>query len=126
METAPDGIPEPLPGFYTQAADNVRRQAFDSAVPLFRRILEISLKKLNPGQTDGTLYSRIEKLPPELGITPSMRDWAHSIRELGNEGVHDDEPVSKEAAETIMAFTELFLTYAFSLPAMVKARREPT
>jgi hypothetical protein len=54
-----------------------------------------------------------------------MREWAHQIRELGNDAAHDEDPFTEHEAQTLQAFTELFLTYSFTLPGMIAARKSP-
>ena len=50
-----------------------------------------------------------------------MKDWAHQIRLDGNDATHEEDKVfTKEDAEQIREFTELFLIYAFTLPERVK------
>lgn len=51
--------------------------------------------------------------------------WAHEVRLGGNEAAHEDEPFSKEDAESLRNFIENFLTYAFTLPSAVKRRAPP-
>jgi hypothetical protein len=61
-------------------------------------------------------------------LTPAMGDWSHEVRLDGNAAIHDDEPESQEDAETTHRFAEAVLTYAFTLPAIVKtnrAKRQP-
>lgn len=82
---------------------------------------------MDPECPAGTnLKNRIDRLPAETGVTPSMKSWAHEIRLIGNEAVHEDEPVQEKDAKDIQAFTELFLTYAFTLPGMLEERRKAT
>ena len=54
-----------------------------------------------------------------------MKKWAHEIRLGGNEALHEPEDFTREEAERLQTFTELFLTYAFSLPAMLRESFEP-
>jgi hypothetical protein len=54
-----------------------------------------------------------------------MKEWAHAVRLGGNNALHDPEEFSEKDAGDLRVFTELFLTYAFMLPAMLKAHKEP-
>jgi hypothetical protein len=45
-----------------------------------------------------------------------MKEWAHQIRLDANDATHDPEEFSKK----LQVFTEMFLTYAFTLPAMLQ------
>ena len=50
-----------------------------------------------------------------------MKEWADQIISDGNEAAHgEDETFTREDAEQIKEFTELFLIYAFTLPERVR------
>lgn len=57
-------------------------------------------------------------------ITKDMQEWAHKIRLEGNEAIHELEEPTKEQAVELQLFTELMLTYLFTLPAKVRANIE--
>lgn len=121
---APEATQEEAARLYIQALKVFRQGHFDACAPTFRRALEVALKDLAPEIGNGVpLIKRIEALPPAKGLTPAMKAWAHEVRLIGNEGAHGDGPVSKEDAQDIQAFTELFLTYAYTLPARLAARK---
>jgi hypothetical protein len=119
---APAHVPDNVRRFYLQGTDNISRKNFDAAGTMFRKALDSSLRKLHPSGK-GTLQKRIESLPEDVGITPAMKEWAHQIRELGNEAAHQDEPFSDAEARTLNSFTEIFLIYAFTMPGMLEERR---
>lgn len=104
--------------------DNLARKNFDAAGTMFRKSLDTALKRLDPSGK-GTLQQRIENLPAALGITPAMKEWAHQIRELGNDAAHEEDPFTEDDAKALQAFSELFLTYTFTLPGMLAARKSP-
>ena len=102
-----------------------------SAGNSFRTTLERAtfhlLKKLEtvPDEhANKRLYGRIKFLRDHSLITPSLYEWAHIIRDLGNMGTHGDVEFSKDQAVELKNFTEQFLTYVFTMPARVeKVRR---
>ncbi|MEX5486752.1 DUF4145 domain-containing protein [Proteus mirabilis] len=49
-----------------------------------------------------------------------MKDWAHIVRIDSNGAIHSDEEFTKEEAKQILGFTEVFLMYSFTLPAMIE------
>jgi Domain of unknown function (DUF4145) len=120
----PDHTPDNIRSFYTQGMDNLARKNFDAAGTMFRKSLDTALKRLDPSGK-GTLQHRIENLPAALGITPAMKEWAHQIRELGNDAAHEEDPFTEDEAKALQAFSELFLTYTFTLPGMLAARKSP-
>jgi hypothetical protein len=122
---APQHLPENVSRYYMQGMDNIKRKNFDAAGTMFGKALDTGLKKLHPGG-NGTLEKRIDRLPETLGITPAMKEWAHEIRHLRNDAAHEEDPFLPEEAIALQSFTELFLTYAFTLPGMLDARRAAT
>ena len=75
------------------------------------------------GLTKSSLFDRIEFLNKNHLITPSLYEWAHVIRDLGNAGTHSDPDFSKDQANDLRNFTEQFLIYVFTIPAQVKRSR---
>jgi hypothetical protein len=119
---APEHVPQNIQRFYIQGMDNLSRENWDAAGTMFRKALDTSLKHLDPSGK-GVLQKRIDNLPTALGVTPAMKEWAHEIRELGNDAAHEEDPFTGDEAKTLQAFTELFLTYTFTLPGMLVARK---
>lgn len=121
--------PQHTPGnprrYYLQGLNALRRDDYDAAGTMFRKCLDSALKALAPGGK-GTLQQRIDKLPASTGVTDAMKEWAHVIREDGNDAAHEDDPFERNEAELLQSFTELFLTYAFSLPGMLEQRKAVT
>jgi hypothetical protein len=121
---APQYLPDNIRLFYVQGVEALQRRSYDAAGPMFRRCLDVSLKiihsEANPRES---IFKRIEGLPLELGVTPAMKSWAHQIRELGNDAAHEDEPVQEADAKALKSFTEMFLTYLFTLPTMLELRK---
>ena len=118
----PKYLPENIAKFYSQAIAALRGDNYDSSAIMSRKVLEVSVKKIHP-EGKGNLYQRIEELADQGIITSELKDWAHIIREEGNESAHEEEPVTKEFAESIQSFTELFLLYVFTMPGMVKIKK---
>jgi hypothetical protein len=59
------------------------------------------------------------QLSPDVA-TPAMKEWATHVRLDANDAAHDPEDYSEEDARTLHVFAEMFLTYAFTLPAMLQ------
>lgn len=82
----PAHCPSNITSFFKQADDALRRRAFDSSGTMARKSLDATLRKIHP-DGKGTLEKKIDGLPPEIGVTPAMKEWAHQIRLAGNEAV---------------------------------------
>ncbi|MEQ9348135.1 MAG: DUF4145 domain-containing protein [Thalassospira sp.] len=114
----PEHLPELVERYLRQGLENVHRN-FDAAGMMFRKSLEIALKVKHPELKD-SLYKNIEKLAEDNDLTKDLAKWAHHIRFAGNDAAHEEE-FSAEDAKEMQNFTELVLTYLFTLPEKVKA-----
>lgn len=92
---------------------------------MFRRAIDIGLKQFNDDIDAWKLEKRIDKLAAEGLITQDMKTWAHKIRLEGNEAVHELDEPSKEQTEDLKLFTEMLLTYLYTLPAKVRQQLDP-
>lgn len=120
--SAPEFVPQHIQQYFLQALDNASRSNWDAAGIMFRKTLDASLKNIDPSGS-GTLYNRITNLPASIGITDALKECAHEIRRLGADAAHEDDPFTEEEVSAIKFFTDLFLTYAFTLPGMLEARK---
>jgi len=121
--SVPEHLPENIESFYKQAAESLRAGHYDASGVMSRKSLDVTTKILNP-EEKGNLYKRIEKLSDKGIITPDLKDWAHIIRDDGNDAVHEEVPTTKESAEELLSFTEVFLMYSFTMPKMVENKRK--
>ena len=123
----PEHLPEKIAGDYKEAADSLRRRNFTAAGMVFRKVLQRATTALAPDGLDlrgARLRDRIDRLTDRHLLTPAMREWAHQIRDDGNDATHEENVVFEQSdAEQIQAFTELFLIYAFTLPERVRLAR---
>lgn len=118
---APKHTPPNVAEFYRQGMESLPG-ARDAAGSMFRKVLDTGLKAKFP-TIKGTLNERIKKAAQKHELTPELAEWAHQIRLDGNDAAHDEEPFSEDDIRTIQAFTELVLTYLFTLPGMLEEAR---
>ncbi|MCK7343236.1 DUF4145 domain-containing protein [Enterobacter kobei] len=122
---APDATPRRAADSFIESKDNLQRGKYDTAVMLCRKTIDIATRSLLGEESKKeTLVQRISILYAKGLITEQMKDWAHIVRIDSNGAVHSDEEFSKEDAEELIGFAEVFLLYAFSLPAMVTAKKQ--
>lgn len=119
---APKFLPANIDRFFLQAALSLKSGNHDASAMMSRKALEVAVKTLDPSGS-GTLYNRIENLAASGKITSELKDWAHIIRDDGNEAAHEENPVTPEFSGEILSFTEMFLMYTFTMPGMVSDRR---
>lgn len=121
---APENTPPRVASNFIEAKENLSRGRYDTSVMLCRKVLDIATRALlEDNSTTETLVKRISKLHGKGLITDQMKDWAHIVRIDSNAAVHSDEEFSREECEEMIGFTEVFLIYAFSLPAMVLSKK---
>ncbi len=114
-------LPEGVKTTFEKARWQYNGQHYEEACLMFRKTLDIATKDLLQDEA-GTLYARIKRLASDGKIPADLADFAHTLRELGNEFTHASEPTSREAADVETA-TRLFLMYTYTLPTMLKNRR---
>ena len=119
----PADTPEKVAAAYDEASESLKRGNWNSAGMMFRRALELATLQLDRGLAGKKLAARIDALAEANKVTPSMKEWAHIVRLDGNAAVHEEEEIDENTANGLQSFTETFLIYAFTLPAMVKARK---
>ena len=124
---APEHTPANIEKTYLEAVAALANGLCDPAGMTFRKVLERTTLALGPGSKsfkDKFLKQRIDSLAEQHLITEAMRDWAHHIRLMGIDASHDDGEITLEEADELREFTELFLTYAFTLPRRVEVAKK--
>jgi len=118
---SPADVPGPVKAAFLSGLDNLgRKGGTNAAAIMFRRAIEIAAKTINPNAPKGdNLKKRIADLPADVA-TPAMKEWAQHIRLDANDAAHHPDEFSEEDAKKLHVFAEMFLTYAFTLPAMLK------
>ncbi|MFV8979827.1 DUF4145 domain-containing protein [Serratia fonticola] len=121
---APEKTPSKAAQSFIEAKDNIQRGRYETAVMLCRKVMDIATRNLLGDESKNeTLVKRISVLHGKGVITDQMKDWAHIVRIDSNGAVHSDEEFTQEEAEEMIGFTEVFLIYSFTLPAMVSAKQ---
>jgi hypothetical protein len=121
-KSSPDYLPENIDNFFMQAVRSLESKSFDASSIMSRKVLEASVKTIDPNGT-GNLFSRIERLASGGKITNELKDWAHLIREDGNDAAHEEGPTTEAFAKELLAFAEMFIMYVFTMPGMVSEKR---
>ena len=116
----PDHLPERVESYFRQGIDSLG-ESVDAAGMMFRKSLETALKNKFP-ETKGTLAQRIKQLAENASLTQDLADWADHIRIEGNDAAHDE--FTESQAREMHKFTELVLTYLFTLPKIAKRANE--
>ncbi len=119
----PEHLTEPVKKAFRQAEINFpRRGCEEAAGVMYRRALEMALKEIDQNTT-GTLATRIAKAADKGVLTKAVAEWAHEIKNLGNEAAHETDGIDREELAAIRGITEMVLRYVFTLPGMVRELR---
>ncbi|MEO1169113.1 MAG: DUF4145 domain-containing protein [Pseudomonadota bacterium] len=118
---APDDVPERVANNFIQAEEAAARGHREAAGMAYRRSLELALKDVAP-ELGGMLKTRIDKLSKDGRLTPDLKDWAHSVRDLGNEAAHEESQPTGVDIQDLAAFTRVVLEYLYTMPAKVTRR----
>jgi hypothetical protein len=125
LKKYPDHWPEAVGRYWLQAKRNLKDQNWDAAALMARSSLQVSLREQNA--IGNNLKQEIDDLA-DKGVLPKiMQDWAHNVRELGNDSAHpkpDQPPTSSEDAKDIVGFMDYLFEYLYTLPKQINEYRE--
>ena len=75
--------------------------------------------------TGRVLNDKIDSLAQKGAIPILLKNAAHSVRKLGNEGAHElDAEVSVDDAETLLALCDAIISYVYEAPQLVQRIQE--
>jgi hypothetical protein len=129
---APAHTPKNVATAFTQAVKALQGGLWDPAGMAFRRALDIGTielaKQLKVTFSDPklSLKRRIDELGTKAQLPQTLVDWAHAIREDGNDAAHEPMPYTEPEAKQLHEFTKTFLEYVFMLPGELAARKTAT
>jgi hypothetical protein len=124
VPTAPKHSPPTVANFYVQGVKSYKQESWDACASMMRKALEASLILKDSNNKSDNLKQRINKMCEKGLITEDMATWAQEIRVIGNDAVHGIEVLNEDDAKDALNFTELFLTYVFTLPGEMETRRQ--
>lgn len=118
---APANVPDRIGNIFIEAQENFARGKYDTCILLCGKVLDLATKEMDSAWK---LERRLKTLADEGKITSDMANWAEEIRLDRNDAAHADEEFDEADASEIVGFTEAFLNYVYTLPAMVRERRK--
>ncbi|MDX7953742.1 DUF4145 domain-containing protein [Lichenihabitans sp. Uapishka_5] len=126
----PDSLPDEVAKAFLAGERNYPQENMEEAAAgSYRRALDVGTKHLANEMPDADdfarqqLNNRIEMLRARGRLTQDLADWSHQIKGLGNEAMHAMDGITREELTALRGFTELVLTYLFTLPGMLAARK---
>jgi hypothetical protein len=131
----PDSAPSPTS---QHIPDHIRRDLVEAkqcaTVGAWRACLTMARRSIQAaclakGADEGKkLHEQIDQLAAKGIITNDLKEWAHEVRHLGNDGAHPpkdpkDDLVDQKDAADALELAESFLETVFVVPALAAERK---
>jgi hypothetical protein len=129
LEEFPKHWPEPVGRYWLQAHRSAKDENWDAGAMMARAALQVALR--DQGGCGKSLRGEIDDLAAKGVLPPHMKEWAHELRELGNESAHPDPEKGKSSPEDVrdvIEFLDFLLQYLYDLPHQIgeyRKRRQP-
>ncbi len=125
LEKHPDHWPEGVGRFWLQARRTLKDENWDAAAVMARSAMQVALRE--HGANGGTLKQEVDDLADRGILPPLMKEWAHELRELGNESAHPQPgqaPTEQQDAKDIVEYLDFMLEYLYNLPHRISQYRQ--
>lgn len=125
LEKYPEHWPEAVGRYWLQAKRNLKDENWDAAALMARSSLQIAIREHEAKGRN--LKNEIDDLALKGVLPPIMQDWAHNVRELGNDSAHPtpgQDPTKPHDARDIVQFMDFLFEYLYSLPKRINDYRE--
>jgi len=120
-----DRIPDFIKNDLEEANKCMSIQAYRATCGLARRILQLIC--LDKGATEGKkLHQQIDELFENGDITKDIKEWAHSVRFVGNDALHpnkDTPIIERDDAEVIMNLVEQIVHILYIASTIAEEKR---
>jgi hypothetical protein len=118
---APQFTPPDIARLYTQAHSAKNRGEREAAGFVFGKTVEVSIKAIAPN-SKGSLAARIDQLAESGNLSADVQKWAHEVRIIRNDAVHETTEPSAQDISEIAEFVEAFLIFVFTMPKKYEMR----
>nr|WP_273545369.1 DUF4145 domain-containing protein [Sinorhizobium medicae] len=120
----PDYWPADVGRYWLQAKRNVEASNWDAAALMARSAVQLAIR--HAGASGKSLFGEINDLGSKGLLPPIMVEWAHEVRELGNENAHptpDAAGTTSKDAIAVVEYLSMLLKILFDLPHQIASRR---
>jgi len=116
----PESVPEDIRSDLDEAKRCATVSAWRACAVMARRAMQSAA--ILKGAKKGKLVDQVDELWENGVITKDLKEWADTVRWVGNDAAHPDSPpVSREDAEAVLRLAEGFLEVLFVVPATAKS-----
>lgn len=120
IEDAPTDLPKELQPLWDDF-EGVRESPRYTCVACRAMIEQVCKRELEAPKSN--LMKSIDALVSEGILQASLGKWAHTIRLLGNESVHELKEITTEESMELKQFLKMFLELLYTYPAKVERFR---
>jgi hypothetical protein len=119
-----DHWPKPIARFWEQASKSLQTGSWDAAALMGRSALQAAM--FDQEAKGRTLLDQVDDLAGKGLLSPTLKDWAHEVRLLGNSAAHpsEDPPTVAEDAKDAIQFLTFLLEVLYDVPANIAAFRK--
>lgn len=113
----PDHWPADVGRYWIEAKRSIEGENWTAAALMARSAIQLILRA--HGADGNNLKQEIDDLTEKGLLIPIMKDWAHEVRELGNEGTHPKPGTTgteEKDARDVVEFLSFLMRVLYDLP----------
>jgi hypothetical protein len=121
----PKHWPSDVGHYWVEARRSIEGKNWTAAALMARSAVQLVAR--SHGAKGNNLKEEIDDLATKGLILPIMKDWAHEIRQLANEGTHPQPGTtgtSQKDAKDVVEFLSLLMTVMYNLPKQIEEYRK--
>ncbi len=110
--------------YWVQAKRSIEVSNYDAAALMARSAVQLVLRYQNASGSN--LFKEIEDLGTKRLLPPIMIEWAHEVRELGNDNAHPTPGASGTSstdAAAVVEYLTMLLKIVYDLPHQIEEHR---
>ncbi len=121
----PKHWPDDVGNYWVEACRSIEGTNWTAAALMARSAIQLVARSHKA--TGKNLKEEIDDLAAEGLILPSMKEFAHEVRVLANEGTHPQpgtKGTSEKDAKDVVEFLSFLMTVMYNLPEQIKEYRK--
>ncbi len=121
----PKHWPSDVGNYWVEARRSIEGKNWTAAALMARSAVQLVARA--HGATGNNLKEEIDDLAAKGLILPSMKEFAHEVRVLANEGTHPQpgtKGTSEKDANDVVEFLSFLMTVMYNLPEQIKVYRK--
>ena len=126
FDKAPEHYPADVARYWLQAKKSLVACNYDAAVVMARSAVQLALRAYEA--KGATLLDTIDDVASKGLVPPVLQDWAHNVRELGEEAAQPrtaQSPSAAQEAAKVVNFSDFMFEYLYLFPKRIGQFREP-